>query len=126
MSNKILSIDTSIDCCSVAIYIKKNIHSISSTSKKKHTTNILPMIQKILLNTGIKLSELNYIAFSKGPGNFTGIRIAASIAYSLSLSLKIPIISVSTLAIMAEKAWRKYKKKNNYLNESKNTPCLLS
>lgn len=69
------------------------------------------MIHKVLLLANIKLKELNYIAFSTGPGNFTGIRIAIGIAQSLSVSLKIPIFSVSTLAIIAEKAWRKYNQK---------------
>ncbi|QCI15998.1 tRNA (adenosine(37)-N6)-threonylcarbamoyltransferase complex dimerization subunit type 1 TsaB [Buchnera aphidicola] len=111
MSKIILAIDSSIDCCSVALYKNKKIFSISEICKKKHTIQILPMIQKILNQNQITCKELNYISFSKGPGNFTGIRIAASVAHSLSISLKIPIIAISTLAIMAEKAWRKYKKK---------------
>ncbi|QCI21048.1 tRNA (adenosine(37)-N6)-threonylcarbamoyltransferase complex dimerization subunit type 1 TsaB [Buchnera aphidicola (Hyperomyzus lactucae)] len=111
MSNIILAIDSSMDCCSVAIYKNQYIYSLSEMCKKKHTIKILPMIQKVLFQTKTKLQELNYVSFAKGPGNFTGIRIAASIAQSFSLSLQIPIISVSTLAIIAEKAWRKYKKK---------------
>ncbi|QCI17720.1 tRNA (adenosine(37)-N6)-threonylcarbamoyltransferase complex dimerization subunit type 1 TsaB [Buchnera aphidicola (Acyrthosiphon lactucae)] len=111
MSNIILAIDSSINCCSIAIYKNKYIYSLSEKCEKQHTTKILPMIQKILFQTKTKFDELDYISFSKGPGNFTSIRIAASIAQSLSFSLNIPIISISTLAIMAEKAWRKYKKK---------------
>lgn len=111
MSDIVLAIDTSINYCSVAIYKKKYLFSLSKKSEKEHTKKILPMIQKILFQTKIKFKELNYVAFSRGPGNFTALRIASSIAYSLSISLKIPIISVSTLAIMAEKAWRKYQKR---------------
>lgn len=110
MPNKILALDTSINCCSIAIYKNHSIYSLSEKCKKTHTKKILPMLQKILFKTKTKLQELDYIAFSKGPGNFTGLRIASSIAQSLSFSLCIPIISISTLAIMAEKAWRKYKK----------------
>ncbi|ACL30685.1 tRNA (adenosine(37)-N6)-threonylcarbamoyltransferase complex dimerization subunit type 1 TsaB [Buchnera aphidicola] len=112
MSNIILSIESSLDCCSVAIYKNEYIHSLSEKCKKKHTTHILPMIKEILSQTKTEFKELNYVSFSKGPGNFTSIRIAASIAQSLSISLKIPIISVSTLAIMAEKTFRKYKQKD--------------
>ncbi|WP_348769324.1 tRNA (adenosine(37)-N6)-threonylcarbamoyltransferase complex dimerization subunit type 1 TsaB [Buchnera aphidicola] len=111
MPNIILAIDTSINYCSVAIYNKKKIHELSDRSNKEHNIKILPMIQKILLLSNIKLKELNYIAFSKGPGNFTGIRISMGIAQSLSFSLKIPILGISTLAIIAEKAWRKYHQK---------------
>ncbi|WP_284443017.1 tRNA (adenosine(37)-N6)-threonylcarbamoyltransferase complex dimerization subunit type 1 TsaB [Buchnera aphidicola] len=111
MSNIILAIDSSIDCCSVAIYKKKHIYSLSEKCEKKHTKRILPIIQKILFQTQTEFKELDYVCFAKGPGNFTSIRIAASIVQSLSLSLNIPIISISTLAIMAEKAWRKYQKK---------------
>ncbi|AHG60060.1 tRNA (adenosine(37)-N6)-threonylcarbamoyltransferase complex dimerization subunit type 1 TsaB [Buchnera aphidicola] len=112
MSNIILAIDTSIDYCSVAIYKKQHIYFLSEKCKKKHTSQVLPMLKKLLFQTKTTFQELNYIGFAKGPGNFTSIRIAASIAQSLSLSLKIPIISISTLLIIAEKTWRKYKKKN--------------
>lgn len=78
--------------------------------RKKHTIKILPMIQKILINAKINLKDLNYIAFTKGPGKFTGMRISIGIAQSLSLSLKIPILGISTLSVMAEEAWQKYKK----------------
>jgi len=110
MSNIILAIDSSMDCCSVALYKKKCIHSLLEKCKKKHTIKILPMIREILFQTKTKFKELNYVSFTKGPGNFTGLRITESIAQSLSLSLNIPMISISTLAILAEKAWRKYKK----------------
>ncbi|QCI17145.1 tRNA (adenosine(37)-N6)-threonylcarbamoyltransferase complex dimerization subunit type 1 TsaB [Buchnera aphidicola (Aphis helianthi)] len=108
MSNIILAIDTSINYCSVAIYKKQKIYALSDNCNQEHTIKILPMIQKTLLLANIKLKEVNYIAFSKGPGNFTGIRIATGIAQSLAISLKVPILGISTLAIMAEKAWRKY------------------
>ncbi|AAM67869.1 tRNA (adenosine(37)-N6)-threonylcarbamoyltransferase complex dimerization subunit type 1 TsaB [Buchnera aphidicola] len=111
MSDIILAIDTSIDHCSVAVYKKKVIYSLSENCKKEHTIKILPMIKKVLMNAKITLKDLNYVAFSKGPGKFTGIRISIGIAQSLSLSLKIPIFGISTLSILAQKAWRKYKKK---------------
>ncbi|QIQ41349.1 MAG: tRNA (adenosine(37)-N6)-threonylcarbamoyltransferase complex dimerization subunit type 1 TsaB [Buchnera aphidicola (Aphis urticata)] len=110
MSNTILAIDTSMNYCSVAIY-KKKIYSLSDYCNKEHTIKILPMIKKILLLSKMTFKDLNYITFSKGPGNFTGIRIAIGIAQSLSLSLNIPILGISTLAIMAEQAWRKYHQK---------------
>ena len=112
MPKIILAIDSSLDACSVAIYKNKNIYSILEKCKNEHSTKILPMIKKILLKTETQLKELNIIAFSKGPGNFTGLRISAGIAQSFALILRIPIFSVSTLALLAEKTWRKYKKKN--------------
>ncbi|QCI22189.1 tRNA (adenosine(37)-N6)-threonylcarbamoyltransferase complex dimerization subunit type 1 TsaB [Buchnera aphidicola] len=111
MSKTILAFDTSIDHCSISIYKKNYIYSLSEECKKTHTKKMLPMLEKILFQTKTKLKELDYIGFAKGPGSFTGLRIAAGIAQSLSLVLNIPIIGVSTLAIMAEKAWRKYKRK---------------
>lgn len=108
----ILAIETSINYCSIAIYKNNSTYSISKKSKKTHTKIIFPILKKILSTTKTKLKELNCIVFSKGPGNFTSIRIGASIAKSLSISLKIPIFGVSTLAIMAEQAWRKCKKTN--------------
>ncbi|WP_261979773.1 tRNA (adenosine(37)-N6)-threonylcarbamoyltransferase complex dimerization subunit type 1 TsaB [Buchnera aphidicola] len=111
MSNIILAIDTSSNYCSAAIYIKKKIYTLCDNCNKKHTIKILPMIQKLLLTANITLKEINYIAFSKGPGFFSGIRIGMIISQSFALSLKIPILGVSTLSIIAEKAWRKYQKK---------------
>ncbi|CAL4322511.1 tRNA (adenosine(37)-N6)-threonylcarbamoyltransferase complex dimerization subunit type 1 TsaB [Buchnera aphidicola] len=110
MSNIILAIDTSLNSCSVAIYKNNHIHSLIESCNKTHTKKILPMINQILLYTNTKLSQIHAIALSIGPGNFTSIRIGISIAQSLSLSFNIPLISVSTLIIFAEKAWRKYKK----------------
>ncbi|QCI24394.1 tRNA (adenosine(37)-N6)-threonylcarbamoyltransferase complex dimerization subunit type 1 TsaB [Buchnera aphidicola (Muscaphis stroyani)] len=111
MNYIILAIETSLDCCSITIHKKKYIYSISKICKKKHTEIILPMIKKALSYTETKFNELNFIALAKGPGNFTSLRISTSIAQSLSISLQIPIIGISTLKIMAEKVWRKYKKK---------------
>ncbi|WP_422667244.1 tRNA (adenosine(37)-N6)-threonylcarbamoyltransferase complex dimerization subunit type 1 TsaB [Buchnera aphidicola] len=109
MSNLILAIDTSLDSCSVALY-KKKIYSLFKICDKKHTIYILPMINKLLEKTETKFSQLSTIAVSRGPGNFTSIRIAVSIAQSLSLSFKIPLISISTLLLLSEQAWRKYQK----------------
>ncbi|WP_367682302.1 tRNA (adenosine(37)-N6)-threonylcarbamoyltransferase complex dimerization subunit type 1 TsaB [Buchnera aphidicola] len=116
MSNIILAIDASINYCSIAIYKNKKIYSLLNKSKEKHTIKILPMIKKILILSNTKLKEIEYVTFSKGPGYFTGLRIATGIAQSLSLTLKIPILGISTFSIIAQKVWRKYKKKNTNYN----------
>ncbi|AWH90467.1 tRNA (adenosine(37)-N6)-threonylcarbamoyltransferase complex dimerization subunit type 1 TsaB [Buchnera aphidicola (Melanaphis sacchari)] len=110
MSNIILAIECSMNYCSVAIY-KKKIYSFLTKCEKKHTVKILPIIYKILKISNTKLQEINYIAFSQGPGNFTGIRIATGISQGLSCALNIPILGISTFSILAEQAWRKYKAK---------------
>ncbi|MCW5196619.1 tRNA (adenosine(37)-N6)-threonylcarbamoyltransferase complex dimerization subunit type 1 TsaB [Buchnera aphidicola (Pemphigus obesinymphae)] len=108
MFKKILAIDTSMDGCSVSLLKNNFIVNKFKLCKKKHTETILPMIAKILNTCCIKINELNAIACSKGPGNFTGIRLAICIAQAMALQKKIPLIGVSTFASMAEQAWRKY------------------
>lgn len=109
MSKKILALDTTNQSCSVAVLNKHNIHYIFNKCKKKHEQKILPMIKTILLKCKVKVNQLNIIAFSKGPGSFTGIRIATGIAKGLSFAFKTPLIGVSSLKIMAEKLWREKK-----------------
>jgi len=109
MSKKILALDTTSRSCSVALLYNNNIDHIFKKCKQNHEQEILPMIKHILLKHAIKVNQLNIIAFSKGPGSFTGIRIAIGIAKGLSFVSKIPIIGVSSLNIIAEKLWRKKK-----------------
>lgn len=106
MQKNILSLETSLNQCSIAIYYKKKIDSEMKICNKNHEKNILPMLKFILIRNKMNISDFHVISFSNGPGNFTGIRIATSIAQGLSIPYNIPLIGISTLNILAEQAWR--------------------
>lgn len=98
-----LAIDTSTDICSIAIYANGEIFSLNSDSKdKKNNQIILTQLQEILSKSKISLKDLDAIILSAGPGSFTGLRIAASVAQSLAFANKIKIIRLSSLQIIAE------------------------
>ncbi|CAL4043188.1 tRNA (adenosine(37)-N6)-threonylcarbamoyltransferase complex dimerization subunit type 1 TsaB [Buchnera aphidicola] len=111
MCKKILAIDASMDRCSVSLLKNNSIANKFKLCKKKHTEIILPMIKNILNVSNTNINELNIIACSKGPGNFTGIRLAICIAQAMALQNKLPLIGISNFASMAEQAWRKHSAK---------------
>jgi tRNA threonylcarbamoyladenosine biosynthesis protein TsaB len=73
---------------------------------RDHTRKILPMVQAVLDDAGITLGELDAIAFGRGPGSFTGVRIGISVAQGLAFGVGVPLIGISTLAAMAQGAYR--------------------
>lgn len=106
----ILAFDTSSPACSVALYSEKNspdgqLYAMHEIAPMQHTSIILPMMQSILDSAGLTLAELDAIAFGCGPGSFTGIRIAASLAQGLAYANDLPVIPVSSLAATAQAAY---------------------
>lgn len=103
MSN-ILAIDTSNSQCSVALNRDGNIQSAICTQARQHARRLLPMIDEILIQSGLTLEDLDAIAFVNGPGSFTGLRIGAGVAQGLAFGANLPVLALSTLAVMAYKA----------------------
>ncbi len=102
-SNRLLlAIDTSSDCCSVALVGKGIDESRSIVVPRKHTQYILPLIDEVLKAGNVELLDLDAIAFGHGPGSFTGIRLAASVAQGLAFPHNLPTIGISTLRAMAQ------------------------
>ena len=101
---KLLAFDTSTAACTVAL-VKNNTepcfehHQILPMQQGRL---ILPTIEALLAEAGIKLNELDAIAYGCGPGSFTGIRIASSVAQGLGLGASCPLIPISSLAALAQ------------------------
>lgn len=99
--SRILSVDTSTDACSAALWLDGEITSEFVIEPRRHTHLILPMVERLLAAAEITTSQLDAIAFGRGPGSFAGIRIATGVAQGLALGADLPLIPVSTLASMA-------------------------
>lgn len=106
MSAKILALDTSTENCSVALMINDQIFTRSEVAPRDHTKKILPMVDEVLKEAGISLHDLDALAFGRGPGSFTGVRIGIGIAQGLSFGAELPMIGISTLAAMAQACYR--------------------
>ena len=104
---RILAIDTATEACSAALWNDGTLSAHFEICPREHTQRILPLVQEVLTESGTTLSELDALAFGRGPGSFTGVRIGIGIAQGLALGAELPMIGVSTLATMAQGAWRK-------------------
>ncbi len=106
MTQRILAIDTATEACSAALLIGDSLLSRLEIAPRRHGRLILPMVESLLAEAGTGLAALDAIAFGRGPGAFTGLRIAASVTQALAFAVDRPVVPVSTLAAMAWGAWR--------------------
>ncbi|QWL57900.1 tRNA (adenosine(37)-N6)-threonylcarbamoyltransferase complex dimerization subunit type 1 TsaB [Aeromonas jandaei] len=103
---KILAVDTATEACSAALLVGDKVFSRWEEAPRDHTRKILPMVQALLDEAGITLDKLDAIAFGRGPGSFTGVRIGIGVAQGLAFGAGVPLIGISTLAAMAQGAHR--------------------
>ncbi len=103
---RILAIDTATEACSVALQDNDTLHAHFELCQREHTQRILPLVQSLLNQSAVSLSEIDALAFGRGPGSFTGVRIGIGIAQGLALGADLPMIGLSTLATMAQGAFR--------------------
>ncbi len=106
MSSRILAVDTATEACSVALLCDGEIISRFAISPREHTQKVLPMVEEVLAEAGMKLNQLDALAFGRGPGSFTGVRIGVGISQGLALGANLPMIGVSSLMALAQGAFR--------------------
>lgn len=101
----LLALDTATEACSVALLHDGKVLSHYEVIPRLHAQRLLPMVQTLLGEAGVGLSAVDAIAFGRGPGAFTGVRIAIGVVQGLAFALQRPVLPVSTLATIAQRAW---------------------
>lgn len=102
----LLAIETSTECCSVALLHGGALIERSELAPRRHAELVLPMAESLLAEAGLERAQLHGIAVGRGPGAFTGVRLAISVAQGLAFALGIPVATVSSLAALAMQAPR--------------------
>jgi tRNA threonylcarbamoyladenosine biosynthesis protein TsaB len=99
---RVLALDTSTEYCSVALWDDGALIERSELVGQKHSEILIGMLDSVLQQAGLKLTQLDGIAFGKGPGSFTGVRIACGAAQGLAFGADLPVAGICTLEALAE------------------------
>lgn len=103
---KLLAVDTATEACSAALLIDDECREQYQVTVRGHGHLILSMIDTLLAEAELRPSGLDAIAFGRGPGGFTGVRIATSVVQGIAFGADLPVVPVSTLAALAQGGWR--------------------
>lgn len=101
---KLLAIETSQEACSANLYIDGENHQLYKVAPREHSALILKMMDQVLVDSGTALSQLDAVAFGRGPGSFTGLRIASGVIQGVAYAVDLPVVPISSLAALAQQA----------------------
>ncbi|WP_162583175.1 tRNA (adenosine(37)-N6)-threonylcarbamoyltransferase complex dimerization subunit type 1 TsaB [Variovorax sp. PBS-H4] len=105
---KLLAFDTSTEWLSVAVRHGEHLLSRTSAGGAQASSSLIPLIQELLAEAGLAMAELDAIAFGRGPGSFTGLRTACSVAQGLGFGAGVRLLPVDTLHAVAEEARHRF------------------
>lgn len=101
---KVLAIDCATEYCSAALWLQGTVTERSAPPARGLSEHLLQWVEELLAEARIGLRDLDLVAFGRGPGAFTGVRLATSLAHGLGLSAQIPLAPISTLRAVAARA----------------------
>ena len=104
----ILALDTSTEACSAAIQCGDRTIERFAELPRRHAAHILGMVQDVLAEAGLTVADLDAVAFCHGPGAFTGVRIACGVVQGIAFGANLPVVPLSTLAVLAQGALREH------------------
>lgn len=109
----LLALDASSSACSAALLLRRDgaeerLVSRFALTPREHTRRLLPMVDEVLAEAGVSPADLDAVAYGRGPGSFTGLRIAAGTAQGLAYGLDRPLLGISTLEALALAAHRRH------------------
>lgn len=102
--NRLLALETSSEACSVALRIGSEMQEIHQHAPLRHAELLLPAVSRLLGDAGLAVADLDAIAFGRGPGSFTSLRIGIGVVQGLAWAADIPVVPCSSLAAIAQQA----------------------
>ncbi len=103
---RLLAIETATEACSVALSDGNEVRELFEIAPRQHAELVLLMAERLLAESQLSVHALDGLAFGRGPGAFTGVRIAVGVIQGMALGTGLPVAPVSTLAALAHGARR--------------------
>ena len=100
----LLALDTCSECCSAALFYDGHLYEVSQLTQRGHSELILGMMDRLFEQAGTSISAVEALAFGRGPGSFTGVRVCVSVTQGIAFARDIPVIAISSLAAVAQQA----------------------
>lgn len=104
MTARLLALDSAAEACSVALRLDGRVYERAAGPARAQAAELLPLVDAVLADANVRLRDLDALVVGRGPGSFTGVRLAIGVAQGLALGAGLPVVPVSDLAMLAQAA----------------------